>query len=76
MYEMIKKLADIKIILSVIGGFFVSTGWAFTGHTIWFFSNILWLKHFHDQEDKSAFAMYLVWQVQAIVGMIYWSGIL
>ena len=73
MYEMIKRLADIKIFLSVLGGFFVSTGMAFTGHTIWFFSNIMWLKHFHDHEDKSAYAMYLVWQIQAILGMIYWG---
>ena len=73
MYEIIKKLADIKIILSIIGGFFVSTGMPFIGHVIWFFSNLMWLKHFHNLEDKSAYAMYLVWQLQAILGMIYWG---
>ena len=73
MYEIIKRLADIKIIFSIIGGFFVSTGMPFIGHTVWFGSNLIWLKHFHDNEDKSAFAMYLIWQLQAILGMIYWG---
>ena len=79
MYDTLKKLADIKIILSVIGGFFVCQGTietAFIGHTIWFFSNILWLKHFYNVNDKSAYIMYWIWQLQAIYGMISWGLII
>lgn len=76
MYDIIKKLADIKILLSLSGGFLVAGGLPFEGHTVWIFSNILWLKHFHDHEDKSAFIMYVLWEIQAVWGVIYWSGIL
>ncbi|MCK5520336.1 MAG: hypothetical protein KAI81_04425 [Candidatus Marinimicrobia bacterium] len=74
MYEIIKKITDIKVILSVTGGFLVSGGLPLEGHIVWFFSNLIWLKHFHDREDKTAVVMYILWQIQAIWGILYWGN--
>lgn len=70
---LIRNLSDIKILLSITGGIFVSTGMPFVGHAIWVFSNALWLNHFIKNKDESAVVMYTLWQIQAIIGIVYWG---
>ena len=73
MYEIIKKLVDIKVFLSVIGAFCVSTGFLLIGHIIWLVASAVWLKYFYDKKDDNAVIMYVIWVLQAIVGIIYYG---
>ena len=69
----VTELADIKIILSVVGAFCVSTGFLLSGHIIWLFASTAWLKYFYDLKDDNAVVMYWIWVLQAIVGIIYYG---
>lgn len=71
--KVLKNLTDIKVILSVIGAFCVSTGFLLSGHIVWLVASGLWLKYFYDLKDDNAVIMYVIWVLQAIVGIIYYG---
>ena len=74
--EILKNLLNMKIILSLVGGIFVSVGNPFIGNGIWAFSALLWVYHFHKTEDVVAEIMFWIHWIIAMIGIYYWGIIL
>lgn len=71
--KVIHELLDYKVLSSIIGAMCVATGMLLIGHIIWLFASIVWLKYFYNLKDDNAIVMYVIWVLQAIVGIIYYG---
>ena len=70
-----RGLTNWKVLMSLSGGIFISSGFPFIGNALWIFVDYFWMKHYQKFEDKVSVVMFQAWLIIALWGCIYWGFI-